>query len=131
MRITLRSLVMASVALAAATFTAQAAHAATTINVPFAFAVGDKVCPAGQYTVRTDDLGSSVELIGASNGFKWMVHPGDPAPTDRRVILKFATAGNTHVLQSVQFGPMVTSRIDTRDSRIETAQTGTGTTAGR
>lgn len=131
MQITLRSLVVASVALAASMFTAQAAHAATTITVPFPFMVGDKVCPAGQYSVRTDDLGSTVELVGHANGFKWVIHPGDPAPTDNRVILKFAAVGSEHVLQSIQYGPMTTSRLDKRASQLETAQSGSRAPAGQ
>jgi hypothetical protein len=123
MQNTLRSLVLASAVLAASAFTATAARAATAVNVPFAFSIGDKICPAGHYILRKDDLGGSVELVGDAQGFKWVLHPGDPAPTDNRVILKFAEVGSQHVLQSVQFGPMTTSRLDKKVRESETAQT--------
>jgi hypothetical protein len=125
MQNTLRSLVIASLAVTASLFTAKAASAAT-LDVPFAFMVGNKVCPAGQYTVRTDDLGSSVELLGGQQGFKWIVHPGDPAPTDHRVVMKFVSVGSQHVLRSIQYGPMITSKLDkgTRESVFARGDTG-------
>ena len=124
LRSPLRFLVLASVALAASMLTTPAARAASTLDVPFAFTVGDKVCPPGKYLVRTDDLGNSVELSGRAQGFKWMIHPGDPAPTDDRVILKFARIGSQHVLESVQFGSMTTSRLDKKAKEPASAQSG-------
>lgn len=131
LRFSVRFLAVASAALGAAMFTTQAARAATALNVPFAFTVGGKVCPAGRYMVRTDDLGGSVELLGQARGFKWVIHPGDPAPTDNRVVLKFDSIGSQHVLRSVQFGPMTTSRLDKRIKESEVAtQGGTAVEAG-
>jgi hypothetical protein len=106
-----RFLAVALLVLTGTAFTAQSAHA-TTLDVPFAFTVGNQVCPAGRYTVRTDDLGSSVLLTGQSQGFKWVIHPGDPAPTDNRIVLKFDIVGSQYALRSVQYGPMITSRLD-------------------
>jgi hypothetical protein len=117
----LRFLAVAAVAVAAGTFTAQAAHA-TTLTVPFAFQVGDKVCPAGNYQVRRDGMSNSIEMVGNARGFKWIIFPGDPAPTDQRVILKFASVGSRHVLRSVQFGSMTTSRLDKKFRELEVAE---------
>ncbi len=111
LRSPLRFLAVAFLVLTATAFTANTAHA-TTLDVPFAFTVGNQVCPAGQYTVHSDDLGSSVTLMGNARGFKWVIHPGDPAPTDNRVILKFDAVGSRYALRSVQFGPMTTSQLD-------------------
>jgi hypothetical protein len=49
MKITIRSLVLASAVLATAAFSIKTAMAATTLNVPFAFTVGNETCPAGQF----------------------------------------------------------------------------------
>jgi hypothetical protein len=131
MQNTLRSLVLASAVLAASAFTATAARAATAVNVPFAFTIGDKVCPAGHYIVSKDTLGGAVELMGEAQGFKWVLHPGDPAPTDPRVILSFANVGSQHVLQSIQFGPLTTSRLDKKVRESETAQIAKVTVEGQ
>jgi hypothetical protein len=40
-----------------------------------------------------------------------MLRPGDPAPTDERVILRFSQTGETHALQSVQYRSGITSKI--------------------
>jgi hypothetical protein len=129
LRSSLRLLGMASLVLAATAFTANAARAAT-LNVPFAFTIGNKICPAGQYTVHTDSLGNSVELVGASHGFKWVIHPGDPAPTDTRVILRFDTVGSQYALRSIQYGPMTTSRLDKKTKESISASNGVSLTAG-
>jgi hypothetical protein len=123
-----RLVAVALLVMAASAFTATAAHAVT-LDVPFAFAVGNKVCPAGHYTVRADDLRSSVELVGVSNGFKWVIHPGDAGPTDNRVILNFVDVGSQHLLRSIQYGPMTTSRIDKKTRELIAAQNGTAITA--
>jgi hypothetical protein len=129
LRSSLRLLGMASLVLAATAFTANAAQAAT-LDVPFAFTVGNKICPAGQYTVHSDVMGNSVELMGASQGFKWVIHPGDPAPTDTRVILKFDALGSQYTLRSIQYGPMITSRLDKKTKESISASNGISLTAG-
>jgi hypothetical protein len=129
LRSSLRLLGMASLVLAATAFTANAARAAS-VDVPFAFTVGNKICPAGHYTLHTDHLGNSVELVGASQGFQWVIHPGDAAPTDTRVILKFDATGTQYALRSIQYGPMTTSRLDKKTKESISASNGVSLTAG-
>ncbi len=112
MKITNRSFVLASAVLATAAFTVPAAMAATTLNVPFAFTVGNQTCPAGHYLVERDSNGSAVKLIGATQSFTWGIHPGDPAPSDSRVVLKFDDIGSDHALSAIQYGALTTSRLD-------------------
>lgn len=112
MKNTLRSLVLASAFLATAAFTVKTAMAATTLNVPFAFTVGNQTCPAGHYLVDRDSNGNSVKLVGATQSFTWAIHPGDPAPGDSRVVLKFDDIGSAHALSAIQYGSLTTSRLD-------------------
>jgi hypothetical protein len=121
MRITLRSIVLTPVVMVAAALTANSAMAETKVNVPFNFSVDGKTCPAGQYSVQADRWGNSVRLEGASHVFTWLIRPGDPAPTDKRVILKFDEIGSSHLLRSVQYRDEVTSRLDKRAREIEAA----------
>jgi hypothetical protein len=110
MRFTLRSSILTPMLLAAAVFTATSAMAETHVNVPFNFKADGKSFPAGSYTVNS--AGDFVKLDGVSQSLTWVIHPGDPAPTDKRVILKFDQAGSDHVLRSIQYGNMTTSRLD-------------------
>ena len=121
MQNTLRSLILASVALAAVAFTANSAMAASTVNVPFSFKVDGKVWPAGHYMIKADDLANSVELQGKSQGFKCVIHPGDAGPNDQRVILKFDRVGSEHILRSMQYGSLTTSQLDKKPKQPETA----------
>jgi hypothetical protein len=120
MRITLRSLVLAPVVLVAVAFTANSAMAAS-VNVPFNFSVNGKMCPAGQYTVQADHWGDSVKLSSASRSFTMLIHPGSPAPTDKRVILQFDQVGTHHLLRTIQYRDQVTSRLDKRSRDLERA----------
>jgi hypothetical protein len=131
MQNTLRTLALAAIVLTASAFTAATAHAATSVNVPFAFAVGNQICPAGHYTVQRDQLNGSVELVGDTQGFKWILHPGDPAPTDTRVVLTFDDIGSRHLLHSIQVGPMTTSQLDRKVREWESAQTEKVTAQGQ
>jgi hypothetical protein len=112
MKITIRSLVLASAFLATAALTVPAAMAATTLNVPFAFTVGNETCPAGHYLVERDNTGNAVKLVGATQSFTWGIHPGDPAPSSTRVVLKFDDTDSGHALSEIQYGPLTTSRLD-------------------
>ncbi len=117
MKITIRSLVLASAFLATAAFTVQTAMAATTLNVPFAFTVGNQTCPAGHYIVERDANGGAVKLVGATQSFTWGIHPGDPAPTDSRVVLKFDDTESGRALSAIQYGSLTTSRLDKKASQ--------------
>ena len=113
MRSILQNVIMAS-AIAATALAANSAMAASTVNVPFSFTAAGKTLPAGSYLVRHDSTGSFVTLqsVDASQSFTWLLSPGLPEPTDRKVILRFDDEADTHVLQSVQFGSMITQRLD-------------------
>ncbi|HEX4029329.1 MAG TPA: hypothetical protein VHX20_03150 [Terracidiphilus sp.] len=121
MRITLSSFVLTPVMLAAAVLTAHASTTQTTLKVPFDFTVAGKTCPAGSYTVQSDTWGNSVKLEGVSGSFTWLIHPGDPAPTDKRIILKFDEIGSRHLLRSVQYRDQITSRLDKHSRDLESA----------
>jgi hypothetical protein len=131
MRITLRSLVLAPVVLVAVAFTANSAMAESTVTVPFNFSVKGKACPAGQYTVQADKWGNSVKLEGASRSFTLLIHPGDPAPTDKRVILQFDQVGTRRFLRTVQYRDQITSRLDKRSRELESASMSVQTVQGQ
>ena len=112
MKSILRSLILASAVLATAALTVKSAMASTIVDVPFAFTVGNQECPAGHYLVERSNDGGSVTLVGATKSFAWGIHPGDAAPTDTRVVLKFDELGSARQLNAIQYGAMTTSRID-------------------
>jgi hypothetical protein len=121
MRSKLSTFILASTALAAAALTTLPAVAATstTLNVPFSFTVGGKSLPAGEYLVQRDSSGNIVRLKGkdASQSFAWVAAPA--ATKSDRVILKFDPQGQTHALQSVQYGPLVTTTLDRKSKKAE------------
>ncbi len=122
MRFTLRSIVLAPVVMAAIAFTANSAMAATTkLNVPFNFTVNGKACPAGQYAVTADQTGNAVTLANRALSFTWLIHPGDPTPTDNHVVLKFDEIGADHYLRTVQYRDQITSRLDRKAKDLEKA----------
>ena len=121
---TLRNFVLAPAAMAAAALATNTAMAET-LKVPFTFTVDGKDFPAGLYSVRQSSH-NLVTLISkdASQSFTWVVAPGDPAPTDTAVTLRFSELGETHALRSVQYGPLITPRLDkgAMPTRIVTGQ---------
>jgi hypothetical protein len=121
MRFTLRSTVLAPLVLAAAALGANTAMAQPIIDVPFDFTVAGQACPAGTYSVRKDVKGDTVNLIGKSRNFVWAIGPGDPNPSDKRVILTFDKLGSGPALRSVQFGSSITSRLDKKVKAAEDA----------
>lgn len=107
--------VLASAALmAAAALAPNSAMADTTLNVPFSFIVAGKACPAGHYTVREYPIGSFMTLTNqdSSRVFTWLVRPSEPGFKNGEVVLQFDVMGATHLLHSVQVGPMTTSVLD-------------------
>ena len=76
MKYTLRSFVLASAVLATAALTVKAATTNTTLNVPFAFTVGNHTCPAGHYTVQRALNGDAVRLIGSNQSFTITTNSG-------------------------------------------------------
>jgi len=112
MRIAVHALFLAPAVLAAAALVVQPAMAASRVNVPFNFIAAGQNCPAGSYLVTQDNNGATIKLEGPAHSFAWIATPGDPSPTDRRVILTFDEVGSTHMLRSVQYGAMITNRLD-------------------
>ena len=50
--------------------------------------------------------------VQTNASFTWTVSPGDPAPADTRIVLRFDEIGQMHLLRSVQYHSMITSRLD-------------------
>jgi len=125
MRSILGKLFLAPVVLAAVAFTATTAKADATVKVPFSFTVAGKSCPAGLYTVKHDITRSMVTLTSKNSpqAFTWVLGPGDAAPTTTAVILKFNEEGETHTLRSVQYGSLITSRLDKKTKHSEHVHT--------
>ncbi|HVT99267.1 MAG TPA: hypothetical protein VHE33_17325 [Acidobacteriaceae bacterium] len=110
MRSILQKFFLASAVTAAAALATTNALAA--VNVPFSFTANGKVCPAGYYTIGHDGTASMVTLRSGERTFAWVITPGEPAPTDDRVILRFDKEGDQYTLQSVQYENMITARLD-------------------
>jgi hypothetical protein len=121
-RIRLRCLVLASLVILAGSLAPTTAQAeARTLKVPFSFAVNGKIWPAGQYSVERDRLSQSVTLrsMDATQHSSWGIGPGDPAPTDHRVMLRFDAIGDSYALRSLQFNSLITARLDKKLIRKE------------
>lgn len=115
MQSTLRSLLTAAVVTAAAALATHPAMAAgATVNVPFNFSASGKQCPAGTYHVDLAQMDQVVRLSDASSRqtFEWLAGPGEPNPSDRRIVLRFDRAGSTYSLHSVQYGSAITAPLD-------------------
>jgi len=110
----LRKLSLASAVLTAAALTAAPALAETSVTVPFSFVVAGKLCHAGRYNVDRNPLSGIITLqaMDASRTFAWTAGPGDPAPTDTRVVLRFDSRGSVFYLNSIQDGSAITQRLD-------------------
>ena len=110
------SLVLAPVLLAAVAFTSNSAKAETRLNVPFSFVAAGRICPAGVYTVTSDitDGSGFVTLANyeSRQNFAWILGVGAVDPTGNTITLRFDTVGSYHTLRSIQYGLMVTSRLD-------------------
>ena len=110
--------VLASTALAAALATLPAVAAtSTTLNVPFSFTVGGKILPAGEYSVERDLNFVRLKGKDGSQRFTWIAVPA--AAEENKVVLKFDPQGQTHALQSIQYGPLVTSTVDRKSKKAE------------
>lgn len=114
MRINFHSLVLAPAVLAAAFFAAQPVHAASVyrVHVPFDFVASGKNMPAGDYTIRQGAETHAVQFEGKNSSMLWIVGPGTANPGERRVILTFDKIGNSHMLRTLQVGPVITVRLD-------------------
>ena len=126
MRSILRNFVLAPAVIAAAALATNTAMAETTLKVPFSFTVAGKNCPAGLYSVQWESIHSNFVTLtnkDASQSFTWVVSPGDPAPGDTAVVLRFDELGDMHALRSVQYGPRITSRLDKKINETKHVKT--------
>jgi hypothetical protein len=118
MRSRFSTFVLASTALAAALATLPAVAAtSTTLNVPFSFTVGGKILPAGEYSVERDRNFVRLQGKDSSQRFTWIAAPA--ATEEHKVVLKFDPQGQTHALQSIQYGPLVTSILNKKSRKGE------------
>ncbi len=129
MKSIVNKLILASAAIAAFAITTTTASAET-VKVPFAFTAFGQSMPAGSYTV---ELGSSQNLVYIRNNqtsktYSWVTGPGAPDPDDKTVSLSFDTIGDSHVLRSIHYKSVTTSRLDkgTMDSQYAPARLSQG-----
>jgi len=120
MRSILRKAILASVFGAAVALAGNSAMAATRVNLPFNFTVAGKTLPAGGYHLVHDPSSAFVTLrsLESNDSYTWLLTPG-PSEYDKKIALKFDDLNGTHVLQSVQYGSMVTPRLDNKSIDIE------------
>lgn len=125
MRSILPKFLLASAVMATAALATNSALAERKVSVPFSFTVNGKTCPAGLYSVDRDLTDGVVTLRNDDwkQSFMWIASSGDPAPGDNRVILRFDEMGPTHALQSVQYGDLMTSRLDGKRRPAESTPT--------
>jgi hypothetical protein len=100
--------------MAAAVAVSPAVAQTTSVNVPFSFNAAGKTFPAGAYWVSRDDQAESVTLIakGSPQSFTSLIGPGAANPSENKIALSFDQVGQTHFLQSIQFGTKTTGRLD-------------------
>ena len=113
MKFKFTTLVLATAALATAALTINTAGAeANKVNVPFSFKVAGKVLPAGEYSVERDRNGNFIKLQGKDPAQLVIVVASAMAADGKLVSLKFDTQNNEHVLETIQYGHMISSRLD-------------------
>jgi hypothetical protein len=120
MRIIFGKLFLAPVLMATAALASTSAMAEATVNVPFTFTVAGKNCPAGPYSVKRDALRNLLILQSknSSQTFSWIFRPAETA-SDTKVTLKFDGLGETHALQSVQYGQTITPQLEKKVKQNE------------
>ena len=106
--------ILAAIVITAGSLATHTAAAETTLKVPFSFTVAGQSMPAGVYSVSKDRINNVVTLksMDASKTFSAVLVPGDPAPNDTHVALKFDQSGNGHALKSIQYGALTTSSLE-------------------
>ena len=102
---------------------AMAGHSAQaqTVNVPFQFTALGHSFPAGAYSVQRDLTSNFVSLRAkdSSNVLTKVLGPGDAQLGDDRIVLRFALDGDYHVLESIQYGARITSKLSNTSSSKE------------
>lgn len=112
--------VLASTAVAATALAAIPAMAASArVQIPFSFAVGGQVLPAGEYRIQSIAQGNLVNFKSADSKqyFTWIANPSNE--DGRNAVLRFNDEGGMHTLQSVQIGPLVTSSLVKKSRNTE------------
>jgi len=112
--------ILASTAVAATALAAIPAMAdSARITIPFSFTVDGKALPAGEYRVQSIEHGNLVNLRSADSKeyFTWVSKPSNV--DGRNAILRFTDDGNSHTLQSVQIGPLVTPNLTKKTRKME------------
>jgi hypothetical protein len=106
--------VLTAIVITAGALATHIAKAETTLKVPFSFTVAGQSMPAGVYSVSKDTLHNLVTLksMDETKTFSAVLVPGDPAPNDTHVALKFDQSGNGHTLKSIQYGDRTTSSLE-------------------
>jgi hypothetical protein len=112
--------ILAPAVMAAAALTATSAGAET-INVPFAFKVGNTVCPPGRYAVQHDNTNNFVTLIGKDSPelFSWVLRTGAPNEINNKIALQFDDLDQTRQLHSIQYRGMSTYTLDRKALKNE------------
>jgi hypothetical protein len=103
---------------------AQAQAQTATVTVPFSFNAAGKTFPAGEYKIARNDADDLVTLyvMGSSQSFSSLIGPGSPDPWEHKIALRFDEVGQAHLLQSIEFGPMITSKLDKKTLATERAR---------
>jgi hypothetical protein len=124
MKNTFRTFVLASAAIAAAAMATLPAMAetSTTLNVPFSFTVDGRTLPAGEYLVVRDGSSNFVKLRNRDLSFNYTWVASPTSERSDRVVLRFDGQNENHILQSVQYGPLVTARLDGKKKENITPQ---------
>jgi hypothetical protein len=113
----LRRIAIVPAVIVAAGLAANPAVAETaTITVPFNFKVAGETFPAGDYSIRHDERCNFVTLApkGSSQSFSSIVGAGTSSPWKYKIALNFDLVGQTHLLQSIQYGTLITRELDKR-----------------
>lgn len=106
-----RLLLVPSIAAAASLVSPSAL--AETVTVPFSFSAAGTTFPAGAYTVHEDMQASIITLhqVNGTRNLSLAVGPGDPSPTDQRVVLRFTADGDEHALDTIQYCDRITAHL--------------------
>ena len=128
-----RHLALASaLIMAAASAVTPAVAETTTVKVPFSFDVSGKTFPAGDYWLHRDDQGDYVTLAakGSPRYFtSCLVTPGSPTPWEHKIAVNFDTVGQEHFLESIQYGTLISGRLDKK--ALESERLSMAHSAGR
>jgi hypothetical protein len=128
MRFTAFKSILAAVVITTASLSGHIAKAETALKVPFSFIVSGQTMPAGVYTVQEDTFHNRVTIRNreATKSFSYALLPGDPAPNEVHVTLRFEASGDTHILRGIQFGSKATARLDNAPAPYDAARLSRG-----